>query len=102
MVLINTLDKNVIITYNIDINKNRGVGVEDNKDKRFYSTKLFLILVICWVFLKIGSDIHKWQKFDEANEQASKRASERASEHEKTMEKLRQEFREKWGEEPSF
>ena len=67
----------MIITYNIDINKNRGVGVEDNKDKRFYSTKLFLILVICWVFLKIGSDIHKWQKFDEANERASERAIKR-------------------------
>ena len=30
----------------------------------------WMIVVICWVFLKIGTDIHKWQKIDEANERA--------------------------------
>ena len=40
----------------------------------------WMIVVICWVFLKIGTDIHKWQKIDEANERASERASERAGE----------------------
>ena len=52
--------------------------MEEDKDKRFYSTKLFLILVICLVFLRIGSEIHKWRKIDERQERASERASERA------------------------
>ena len=87
--------------------------MEEDKDKRFYSTKLFLILVICLVFLRIGSEIHKTRRFNEANERANERASERASEfareaneraseREKDLEKQREAFRKKWGEEPTF
>ena len=50
--------------------------MEEDKDKRFYSTKLFLILVICLVFLRIGSEIHKTIRFNEANERARKRSGE--------------------------
>ena len=65
----------------------------------------WMIVVICWVFLKIGTDIHKWQKIDEANERASERASEQEKlekENERNLEKLRQEFRDEFGKEPSF
>ena len=47
---------------------------EKDKNKRFYSTKLFLILVICLVFLRIGSEIHKTIRFNKAMERASERA----------------------------
>ena len=116
LVLINTLDKNEIITYNIDINKNRGMNMEENKNK---NTLLvwWMIAMICWIFLRIGTDIYKRQKNDElyekraseftreASERASeftREASERASERARDLEKLRQEFRDEFGEEPSF
>ena len=57
--------------------------MEEDKDKRFYSTKLFLILVICLVFLRIGSEIHKTIRFNEANERANERARKRSGETER-------------------
>ena len=49
--------------------------MDKNKIRTFFIW--WMIAVVCWVFLKIGTDIHKWQKIDEANERASERASRR-------------------------
>ena len=75
--------------------------MEEDKDKRFYSTKLFLILVICLVFLRIGSEIHKTIRFNKAMERASEQ-EKLEKENERNLEKQREAFRKKWGEEPTF
>ena len=69
--------------YNRDINKNRGMNMEENKNK---NTLLvwWMIAMICWIFLRIGTDIYKRQKNDELYEKRAseftREASERASE----------------------
>ena len=88
------VDKNVIIIYNIDINKNRGMDM----DKNFRTLLIWwMVLAICWLFLRIGTDIHKTRVINERLERASEQEKK-----EQELEKLRQEFREKWGEEPTF
>ena len=85
------VDKDIEGVYN----KNRGIKM----DKNFRTVLvLWMVLAICWLFLKIGSEIKRDRMLDEAIEQASE-ASERAK---RDLEKTRQAYREKWGKEPSF
>ena len=75
-------------------------------DKNFRTVLvLWMVLAICWLFLKIGSEIKRDRMLDEAIEQASE-ASEQASEAseraKRDLERTRQAYREKWGKEPSF
>ena len=76
LVLINTLDKNEINIYNNRTSENRGIKMKNNKHKETIFV-WWMIAVICWVFLRIGTDIHKTRKFDEAMERASERAIKR-------------------------
>ena len=94
-------------------------------DKNFRTLLIWwMVLAICWLFLRIGTDIHKTrvinERLERANERASERereftrgaserereftrgASERASERARDLEKQREAFRKKWGEEPTF
>ena len=77
MVLINTLDKNEIITYNNRTSENRGKGMNKN-----FRTLLiwWMVLAICWLFLRIGTDIHKTRRINEAIEE---RASTKSREKER-------------------
>ena len=82
------VDKDIEGVYN----KNRGIKM----DKNFRTVLvLWMVLAICWLFLKIGSEIKRDRMLDEAIERASERASER-------LEKTRQAYREEFGEEPPF
>ena len=69
LVLINTLDKNEIITYNNRTSENRGVGMNKNKIIIFFVC--WVIVVVCWLFLRIGTDIHKTRVINERLERAS-------------------------------
>ena len=74
------VDKDIEGVYN----KNRGIKM----DKNFRTLLvLWMVLAICLVFLRIGSEIHKTIRFNEANER---------------LEKTRQAYREEFGEEPTF
>ena len=71
-------------------------------DKNFRTLLIWwMVLAICWIFLRIGTDIHKTRKFDEAMERANEQ-EKREKENERNIEKLRQEFRDEFGKEPSF
>ena len=89
------VDKDIEGVYN----KNRGIKM----DKNFRTLLvLWMVLAICWLFLRIGTDIHKTRVINERLERASEQASEREKENERNLEKLRQEFRKEFGKEPSF
>ena len=76
LVLINTLDKNEIITYNIDINKNRGREM----DKNFRTVLVWwMAIMICLLFLRFAVQMDRMRKNKEVIEKWSER-SERASE----------------------
>ena len=61
----------MIITYNIDINKNRGAKMEEQQRVR---SKVFLIIIGCLLLLKFAVQMYEARKFDEAIERASERA----------------------------
>ena len=61
-------------------------------DKNFRTVLvLWMVLAICWLFLKIGSEIKRDRMLDEAIERAKR-----------DLERTRQAYREKWGKEPTF
>ena len=67
------VDKNMIIIYNRYINKNRGMDM----DKNFRTLLIWwMVLAICWLFLRIGTDIHKTRVINERLERASARSGE--------------------------
>ena len=80
------IDKNIVGVYNIDINKNRGMKMKNNK----YKETIFvwwMVLAICWLFLRIGTDIHKTRRINEASEHEISRKRERILE--RNLEKSR-------------
>ena len=61
-------------------------------DKNFRTVLvLWMVLAICLLFLKIGSEIKRDRMLDEAIERAKR-----------DLERTRQAYREKWGKEPTF
>ena len=78
----------MISRYNNDMNKNRGMDMEEQpkKDKVYTTTWwniiqiIILLAWVCSVFLKIRSDINQARTIDKAIERIEREASERESE----------------------